>query len=144
MKPVLVSACLLGVNCKYSGGNNLCPQILALAQKYPLVPVCPEQLGGLPTPRFPSERVGETVQNNVGEDVTQVFQRGAQEALKIGMLYGCDTAILKTNSPSCGHGVIYDGTFSGQKIQGEGLTAQLLLDAGYTLYSEENLPTSNA
>lgn len=140
MEPVLVSACLLGVNCKYSGGNNLCPPVLALKEKYQLIPVCPEQLGGLPTPRVPSECLGDRVVNREGADVTTQFCQGAQEALRIGQIFGCSKAILKEKSPSCGHGTIYDGTFSGTKVPGEGMTARVLLEAGYSLYSEENLP----
>lgn len=140
MEPVLVSACLLGVNCKYSGGNNLCPAVLALKEKYQLIPVCPEQMGGLATPRAPSECTEQGVVNNQGQDVTAQFEKGAQEALKVGALFGCKAAILKANSPSCGHGTIYDGTFTGTKIPGSGLTARLLSQAGYTLYSEDNLP----
>lgn len=140
MEPVLVSACLLGINCKYSGGNNLCPAVLALKEKYQLVPVCPEQLGGLPTPRVPSECLGDGVINKEGADVTAEFRRGAQEALQAGQLFGCSKAILKEKSPSCGHGTVYDGTFSGNKVPGDGVTAKLLLEHGYTLYSEENLP----
>lgn len=140
MEPVLVSACLLGVQCKYSGGDNLCPAVLALKEKCQLIPVCAEQLGGLSTPRPPSECQGDRVVNNVGEDVTQQFRKGAQEALRIGQLFGCKSAILKTNSPSCGHGTIYDGTFSGTRVPGDGITAKLLLEQGYTLYSEDNLP----
>lgn len=140
MEPVLVSACLLGVQCKYSGGDNLCPAVLALKEQCQLIPVCAEQLGGLSTPRPPSECQEDRVINNLGEDVTRQFCKGAQEALRIGELFGCKSAILKANSPSCGHGTIYDGTFSGTKVPGDGFTARLLLEHGYTLYSEENLP----
>ena len=139
MEPVLVSACLLGVNCKYSGGNNLCPAVRALTEKYQLIPVCPEQLGGLPTPRLPSERQGELVINKDGRDVTMAFHRGAEEALKIAQELGCKRAVLKSRSPSCGCGRIYDGTFSGTIVPGSGVTAELLRREGYTLYTEEDL-----
>ena len=132
MKPILVSACLLGTNCKYSGGNNLCPTVVHLAEQHSLIPVCPEQLGGLPTPRPPAERQGDAV----------VTCEGAEEALKLAQLFGCDTAILKARSPSCGHGVIYDGTFTGTKIPGSGVTAALLKKAGLTIYTELDLPDS--
>ena len=138
-EPILVSACLLGVCCKYSGGDNLCPEVLALRDKYDLIPVCPEQLGGLPTPRPPAECFPGGVHNNLGEDVTEQFRRGAEEALKLGKLYGCKAAILKARSPSCGFGIIYDGTFTGTKIPGNGVTAALLLKNGYQVYSEAQL-----
>ena len=111
MKPILVSACLLGAACKYSGGDNFCPRVAALAEDHYLVPVCPEQLGGLPTPRTPAERQGDQVITKDGRDVTAAYLRGAQEALKLARLFGCDTAILKARSPSCGAHGIYDGTF---------------------------------
>lgn len=140
MESMLVSACLMGINCKYSGGSNLCPELFALQEAYQLIPVCPEQLGGLPTPRPPAECREDSVVNNEGMDVTAQFQRGAAEALKVGQLFGCRAAILKTRSPSCGCGLIYDGSFTGTKIPGDGITAKLLMQHGYTIYSEENLP----
>ena len=140
MKPILVSACLLGTNCKYSGGNNLCPSVVHLAEQHSLIPVCPEQLGGLPTPRPPAERQSAAVVTCEGNDVTLQYQRGAEEALKLAQLFGCGTAILKARSPSCGHGVIYDGTFTGTKIPGSGVTAALLEEAGLRIYTESNLP----
>ena len=142
MKPILVSACLLGTNCKYSCGNNLCPTVVHLAEHQPLIPVCPEQLGGLPTPRPPAERQGDAVVTCEGNDVTAQYPRGAEEALKLAQLFGCDTAILKARSPSCGHGIIYDGTFAGTKIPGSGVTAALLEKAGLTIYTELDLPDS--
>lgn len=140
MKPVLVSACLLGANCKYSGGNNHCPGLESLKDQYQLIPVCPEQLGGLPTPRPPAECRGDAVVNREGLDVTKAFEKGAEEALKIGQYFGCNAAILKTRSPSCGCGEIYDGSFTGTRVPGDGVTARLLRKQGYTIYSEENLP----
>lgn len=128
MEPLLISACLLGVNCKYDGGNNALPEeaLAALREKYLLVPVCPEQLGGLPTPRVPSERQGARVVSREGSDVTEAFQKGAQEALFIARQTGCKKALLKTNSPSCGSGSIYDGSFSGRLTDGDGVTAERL------------------
>lgn len=140
MKPILVSACLLGTNCKYSGGNNLCPAVVHLAEHYSLIPVCPEQLGGLPTPRSPAERQGTAVVSCEGNDVTVQYQKGAEEALKLAQLFGCDTAILKARSPSCGHGIIYDGTFTGTKIPGSGVAAALLEEAGLIIYTEQDFP----
>lgn len=139
MKPILVSACLLGAACKYSGGNNLCPKVAALVEDYSLVPVCPEQLGGLPTPRTPAERQGDRVIAKDGRDVTDAYLRGAQEALKLARLFGCDTAILKARSPSCGARGIYDGTFTGTVIPGSGVTAALLAASGIRVITEEEL-----
>ena len=139
MKPILVSACLLGAACKDSGGDNLCPQVASLAAIRPLVPVCPEQLGGLPTPRTPAERLEDRVIARDGRDVTEAYVRGAQEALKLARLFGCDTAILKARSPSCGAQGIYDGTFTGTVIPGMGVAAQLLRDAGLRVLTEEEL-----
>ena len=128
MEKLLISACLLGVNCRYDGGNNaLPPETLALLRsRYELVPVCPEQLGGLPTPRVPSERRDGRVVSREGTDVTDAFRRGAEEALRIAKETGCRRALLKTNSPSCGSGTIYDGSFSGCLVEGDGVAAELL------------------
>lgn len=139
MKPILVSACLLGAACKYSGGNNFCPQIAAMVQDHTLVPVCPEQLGGLPTPRPPSERQGNRVVTRDGRDVTDAYLRGAQEALRLATLFGCDTAVLKARSPSCGVRAIYDGSFTGTVISGNGVTAELLQAAGIRVLTEAQL-----
>lgn len=139
MKPILVSACLLGAACKYSGGDNFCPKVAALVKDYQLVPVCPEQLGGLPTPRTPAERQGDRVITKDGRDVTDAYSCGAQEAWKLAQLFGCDTAILKARSPSCGARGIYDGTFTGTVIPGSGVTAELLRDAGIRVLTEDEL-----
>lgn len=139
MKPILVSACLLGAACKYSGGDNLCPQVAAMAQDHALVPVCPEQLGGLPTPRTPAERQGDRVVTKDGRDVTEAYLRGAQEALKLAKLFGCDTAILKARSPSCGARAIYDGSFTGTVVPGDGVTAELLQASGIRVLTETEL-----
>ncbi len=141
---LLVSACLLGENCKYSGGNNALPRetLAALAERFRLVPVCPEHDGGLPTPRLPSERRGERIVNRAGEDVTAAFERGAALALKKARDCGCRLALLKERSPSCGSGKIYDGSFSGTLIPGEGVTAALLRQQGLTVFSEERMEDS--
>lgn len=139
MKPILVSACLLGAACKYSGGDNLCPQVAAMAQDHALVPVCPEQLGGLPTPRTPAERQGDRVVTKDSRDVTEAYLRGAQEALKLAKLFGCDTAILKARSPSCGARAIYDGSFTGTVVPGDGVTAELLQASGIRVLTETEL-----
>jgi uncharacterized protein YbbK (DUF523 family) len=140
METILVSACLLGVNCKYSGGNNLCPQVLKLKEKYHLIPVCPEQLGGLSTPRPASECRGDLVVSCEGQDVTAAFLRGAQEAVKLAREFGCQKAVLKARSPSCGLGEIYDGTFTGTKVPGDGVTARMLKKAGLELCTEAQIP----
>jgi uncharacterized protein YbbK (DUF523 family) len=136
MKTLLISACLLGTNCKYSGGNNFCEKVLALREQYHLVPVCPEQLGGLSTPRPPAERLGDRVMTQDGRDVTAQYQAGAREALGLAKSLGCTAAVLKARSPSCGCGMIYDGTFSAVLVPGNGTAAQVLLDAGIPVYTE--------
>lgn len=123
---ILVSACLLGTNCKYSGGNNYSEEVMEYLKDYEIIPICPEQLGGLPTPRPASEIIGDKVINNEGTDVTSNYQNGAEEALKIAKLLGIKKALLKAKSPSCGNSKIYDGTFSGTLIDGDGITTKLL------------------
>lgn len=137
---IIVSACLLGINSKYNGGNNYNEKVAKLLEQHNLIPVCPEQLGGLSTPRFPAElQPGmDIIKNSNGEDVTMYFKKGAQEALKIALLYNCKYAILKSKSPSCGYGLIYDGTFSGRLISGEGVFARLLSENGIKVYTEED------
>lgn len=117
---VLISACLLGENCKYSGGNNYDPALEALREHYELIPICPEQMGGLPTPRTPAERVGDRILTRDGADVTEEYHLGAQKALEIAKANGVTLAVLQPRSPSCGSGQIYDGTFSGKLIPGRG------------------------
>lgn len=136
---VLVSACLVGVNCKYNGGNNYNEKIMELVKNGEAILVCPEQLGGLTTPRNPSEiSNGKVIMNN-GHDVTSNFNRGAKEVLELAKRLNIKKAILKSKSPSCGHGLIYDGTFSGKKIIGNGITAQLLIDNGIEVITEDEL-----
>lgn len=132
---LLVSACLLGENCKYNGGNNRLPGLEALEARFELIPVCPEQLGGLPTPRPSSERVGDRVLTRTGEDVTEAFRLGAARALAMARAHGVRRALLQERSPSCGSGVVYDGTFSGRLIPGQGVTARLLEEHGIRVYS---------
>lgn len=133
---ILISACLLGLPCRYDGASKPQPWGKALAERYELVPVCPEQLGGLPTPRAPSERQGTWVVRNDGTDVTAEYRRGAEATLELCRLLGCETAILKERSPSCGHGRIYDGTFTGSLTDGDGVTAELLLSHGIRVLGE--------
>lgn len=133
---ILVSACLLGTPCRYDGTGKAANAVLALAKSHSLIPVCPEQLGGLATPRPPSERVGERVRTIDGEDVTAAFHRGAEETLRLALLFNCRLAVLKANSPSCGCGRIYDGTFCGRLIPGDGITAALLKQNGILVKTE--------
>ena len=132
---LLVSACLLGETCRYDGKSNLIPAVEALRERFELVPVCPEQLGGLPTPRIPSERVGERVLSREGADVTEAFRLGAERAAALSQ--GAARALLKERSPSCGSRYIYDGTFSGRVVPGMGVAAELLAGKGVAVYSEE-------
>ena len=138
---VLVSACLLGVNCRYNGvpKENTTVKELLNREEIALIPVCPEQLGGLPTPRTPSERKGESVVSSEGEDRTGAFTRGAQETLRLAKLYGCEAAILKERSPSCGNKEVYDGSFTGTVVTGEGVTAELLRKNGVKGFGESEL-----
>ena len=136
---ILISACLLGASCRYDGRSKPHPEVLKLAERHQLVPLCPEQLGGLPTPRMPSERQGERVVTADGTDVTEQYQRGAEEALRLCRLLGCDVAVLKERSPSCGKERIYDGTFSGTLADGWGVTAELLRQNGVPVYGESEI-----
>lgn len=138
MENLLISACLLGVECKYSGGSNALPEetIEKLRTRYRLIPVCPETAGGLPTPRDPSERLGERVVSCRGADVTAQFKKGAEAALTLARRYGCTTALMKEHSPSCGSGLIYDGSFSGKLVKGDGCAAERLKAAGVSVVGE--------
>lgn len=136
---ILVSACLIGLNTRYAGDGNCIDRITALADKHTLIPVCPEQLGGLPTPRTPCERVDVKVMSRTGTDCTREFVTGAQMALQVAQLNHCTVAILKQRSPSCGSGTIYDGTFSGKRIPGDGVAAELLKQHGIVVFSEEDM-----
>ena len=138
MENLLVSACLLGFECKYSGGSNkLSDEYIAqLKEKYRLIPVCPETAGGLPVPRDPSERLGDKVISSKGKDVSAQFNKGAKIALYLARRYGCKKALLKRNSPSCGGEFIYDGSFSGALIPGEGVTAERLRAEGLEILGE--------
>ena len=136
---LLVSACLLGVYCRYDGKTKENQDIKELLKDHTLIPVCPEIMGGLPTPRLPVEQQNGRAINKNGENVTAQFERGAREVLRIAKLYECDAAILKERSPSCGHGVIYDGTFTGTLTDGDGYTAKLLTEHGIKVYGETQL-----
>ena len=136
---LLVSACLLGENCKYNGGNNYSPDVERLRERFELVSVCPEQLGGLPTPRVPSERVGERVLTRDGQDVTEAFRQGAERTLDIARAEGAVKAVFQVRSPSCGCGTVYDGTFSGALVPGMGVTAELLEKNGVRVYGSTRI-----
>jgi len=144
----LVSACLLGINCRYDGKNALEPKLLELMKEDQIIPICPEQLGGLPTPREPAWIVGgegsdvlkgaAKVISRSGRDVTENFRTGAEETLKVAKLFGAKCAILKARSPSCGCGGIRE-PFSFDKLKsGDGVTAALLKKNGFKVVSEEN------
>ena len=135
---ILISACLAGKKCRMDGKDKLVPEIRRLVENGEAVAVCPEVLGGLPTPRSPSERRGDRIVNAAGEDVTEQFRRGAEKALRICKENGCTMAILKSKSPSCGCGVIHNGQFDGGLIEGNGVFAQMLLDAGIKVMTEKD------
>ena len=136
---ILVSACLLGCPCRYDGKSKPNDAVLVLMEHHTLIPICPEQMGGLATPRVPAERKDGGVFTERGGDVTEQYRRGAEEALRLAQLYGCKYAILKERSPSCGNGQIYDGSFSRRLIEGDGVTAQLLKAHGITVLGESEV-----
>lgn len=136
----LISACLCGEYCRYDGGTFDYPALRELASAGVALPYCPEHEGGLPIPRKPCEILGEQVLTADGTDCTSEYVRGAQGALDLCKQYGITAAILKEGSPSCGSCRIRDGSHTGRKISGMGITARLLADYGITLYSEERLP----
>ena len=133
---ILVSACLLGVCCRYDGQAKPHEGALSLLGRHTLIPVCPEIYGGLATPRPAAERVGERVLTAQDGDVTAQYRRGAEETLRLGRLYGCEAALLKERSPSCGSGVIHNGRFDGGLTPGDGVTAALLRANGIAVYGE--------
>ncbi|MFZ5631393.1 MAG: DUF523 domain-containing protein [Bacillota bacterium] len=146
---ILVSSCLLGITAKYDGGKNSVPALIDLCSTGLIVPACPEQLGGSPTPRPPAEIRGGTgedvlkgrarVYTSRGDDITGLFIKGAREVLNICRMFRVKEAILKERSPSCGCNLIYNGTFQGVRIKGRGVTAALLASEGIPVYSEEEL-----
>lgn len=136
---ILVSACLLGMHCRYNGTGVMCEELEQLKDTYNLIPVCPEIYGGMTTPRDPAERIGEKVVTSVGEDVTDYYRRGAEEILHLQKFYQCEIAILKERSPSCGYGHIYDGTFSGKIVDGNGVAAELLAENGARIIGESKI-----
>jgi uncharacterized protein YbbK (DUF523 family) len=139
MKNLIISACLIGCRTRYNGETSQIPELEELKKKYCLIPVCPEQLGGLATPRDPAEIRDGRVVSKKGRDVTAEFEKGAEEVLRLAKLFDCDTAILKERSPSCGYGRVYDGTFSGTLTDGSGLTAGLLAENGIRILGESRV-----
>ncbi|MBE6066709.1 MAG: DUF523 domain-containing protein [Clostridium lundense] len=143
----LVSSCLAGVNCRYDGDNSENKTILKLVKEGKAIAVCPEQLAGLPTPRVPCEIVvdengNKKIVNKDGKDLTKEFMTGAEKALAVAKAIGIKIAILKSKSPSCGCGFIYDGTFSGKLIKGNGFTTEVLIKNGFEVYTENDLETA--
>lgn len=138
-KRVVFSQCLLGVQCRYDGRCAAKQEVCDAASERGWIPICPEILGGLSTPRSPAERVGDKVMSRDGADVTQQYRRGAEQALEIARLYGAKYALLKERSPSCGCGEIYDGTFTGVRVAGDGLTAELFKEHGIQVFGESRL-----
>ncbi|NLH01038.1 MAG: DUF523 domain-containing protein [Clostridiales bacterium] len=136
---ILVSACLLNVNCRYNGTGILHSSVLKLMASHQLIPVCPELFGGLCTPRPPAEIIEGRVVNIAGNDVTEAYEKGAEETLKLAKLFNCKLAVLKERSPSCGHGTIYDGSFTATLTEGNGITADLLIKNGIEVIGESEV-----
>lgn len=136
---IMVSACLLGENCKYNGGNNFSEKVSKYIEGHEVISVCPECQGGLPTPRVPAEIVNGVVINREGMSVDEQFRKGAEIALEIAKKEQIDLAILQSRSPSCGVKQIYDGTFSGKRIDGQGIFAKLLKENGFQMIDAEDL-----
>lgn len=139
----IVSACLLGENCKYDGGNNRNEEVIEFCKDKCCLKVCPERAGGLPCPRPASEYQGDRIVNNQGQDVTKEFEKGAKAELEKALIISggicspIEGAILKANSPSCGNGQIYDGTFSGTLVSGDGCFVKMLKERGIPVASEK-------
>ncbi len=136
MKNVLISACLYGEKCRYDGGDNLVSRLDEIKKFCNLFPVCPEVLGGLETPRNPAEIIGEKVVSNVEKDVTNEYKKGAEIALETALRNGCEIALMKAKSPSCGSGRIYNGTFTRTLTSGDGITVKLLKENGIRVFDE--------
>jgi uncharacterized protein YbbK (DUF523 family) len=136
----VVSACLAGCKCRYDGKDNLCPKVKQLVEEGRAVTVCPEVMGGMTTPRIPSERKDGKIVNSIGEDNTSYFIKGVEKSIEIVKEHNIKKAILKERSPSCGVHEVYDGSFSHKKIKGMGVTAQYLKEKGIIVYSEDEIP----
>lgn len=140
-EPLFISGCLLGLCCRFDGKSKPLPQetLCRLQKKYQLIPVCPEQLGGLATPREPAERCGDRFVTQTGKDVTEQYRRGAQEVLRLAQFFECKKALLKERSPACGAGQIYDGRFTKTLVLGNGAAAELLLNNGIAVFGESRI-----
>lgn len=136
---ILISSCLLGENCRYDGSSKENTDLKKLLENCQLYPVCPEVLGGLPTPRYPSEIKDGKVINSIGQSLDKEFRSGAQKALEIARENNIDLAILQSRSPSCGVKDIYDGSFTGRLIAGRGIFAEKLIKEGFTVVDGEDL-----
>ena len=136
---IMVSACLAGENCKYNGGSNRNEKVLRLIKDNEAIPVCPEQMGGLPTPRVPSEIKEGVVTARDGRSVDKEFRSGAAKCLEIALRERPDMIVLQSRSPSCGVKQRYDGTFTGTLMEGAGVTAQLLMENGFRCIDVEDL-----
>lgn len=136
---IMVSACLLGENCKYNGGNNRNEKVLEFVKGHEVIPVCPEVMGSLPTPRVPSEIVNGVVTSRDGRNVDKEFRTGAQIEFEKAIKENVDLVILQSRSPSCGPKEIYDGTFSKQRIPGQGVFAKMVMDHGFLVIDVEDL-----
>lgn len=136
---IIISACLIGIHCSYCSQNAEHPTAVRFVMEGKAIPVCPEQLGGLPTPRNPAEIHNGRVVTSSGIDITEAFLRGANETLNVCRKFFCKRAILKSRSPSCGFGMIYDGNFNGTLIKGNGVTADLLVKNGIDVVSSDVL-----
>ncbi len=141
---IMVSACLLGVNCKYSGGNNYSENLARLLVDQQVIPVCPELLGGLSCPRSPAEIVGGVVTNKEGKSVDYAFRQGAELALDLARKEEVELVVLQSRSPSCGVKEIYDGTFTGRLIAGQGIFVQLLQQAGIPVKDVEEVEANQS
>ena len=140
---IVVSACLLGNNCKYNGGNNYCQQVIDFVKNHKVIALCPEVLGGLSTPRLPSEICKGIVMNCKGISVDKEYRQGARLSTEIAIREGATLAILQPRSPSCGCKQIYDGSFSRKLISGKGIFAQMLNDNGIETIEPEDLESKN-
>lgn len=139
MKKLIISACLLGVPCRYDGKSKPMERLEELRKCVALLPICPECAGGLSTPRVPAEITGDRVVNREGVDVTEAYQKGARRSLELALREECGVALLKEKSPSCGKGRVYDGSFSGCLREGNGVCASLFLQSGIAVFGESEL-----
>lgn len=139
MEKLMISACLLGVSCRYDGESKPLSGIERLMEKYELIPVCAEIFGGLSTPRPPAEIIGGKVVAKDGRDVTAEYMKDTKEVLRLGRLFGAQKALLKERSPSCGNGLVHNGKFDGGMVPGYGKTAELLLKNGFEVFGESEI-----